>query len=81
MTTFLYVAAINREGDFHPLLPEESPEKQRRVHSPVATDNGGSRKKGEQTRERITAMPQDEFSDKLWATNQRQQTNVQVEIS
>ncbi|XP_052218468.1 uncharacterized protein LOC127836082 isoform X3 [Dreissena polymorpha] len=73
--------AINGDGDFHPLLPEESPEKQRRVHSPVATDNGGSRKiapsKGEQTRERITAMRPDGFSDTLWATNQRQQTNVQ----
>jgi hypothetical protein len=84
------LAAMN--GDhFYPLLPDESPmsaqnevspspEKLARVHSPVQATRAQSGHPAAPPADRKTAMPPNEFAEKLMATNEKQQTNVQVLI-
>ncbi|XP_052783812.1 serine/arginine repetitive matrix protein 2-like isoform X3 [Mya arenaria] len=78
---------MNGDDRFHRLQPDESPmaphqqqlapsaEKQPRVHSPVAMETG----RAPAPRERITAMPTNDFSDRLRTSNEKQQTNVKIQ--
>ncbi|XP_045199776.2 uncharacterized protein LOC123554020 isoform X5 [Mercenaria mercenaria] len=78
-------------GDhFYPLLPDESPmtaqhelspspEKLARVHSPVQAAGAPSGGPTLPTGGRKSAMPPVEFSEKLRTTNEKQQTNVQIQ--